>query len=301
MFDWEDGIVLTTEDFVSKKRLVYIENFIYSNAITLIYSAPKQGKTWLSYGIAKVISKHKDVKEVFYFDMDNPIEELKERGINESFTQLPKIKYIVKSKLKTTPLGQLKRIAQGAGARAYENYIFFLDTTKDFVNMYATAQAEEFMNYAKDIRDAGGTVIILHHATKSGSTISGDAVFINSPDTVYELKQLKKENNTLSYSLNATHARGKAMDITCKINTKTLELELDRGEFGGMSEEEILFVQSIIGALKENEDGINRSNLLESIGRRRDDKGSFKLLERFTNKFWIIKTVRNQKVFRVIE
>ena len=52
-FRFLKDVVLIPEDFNISDQKVFIEDFLYSNTITLIYSPPKQGKTWFGYGLAE--------------------------------------------------------------------------------------------------------------------------------------------------------------------------------------------------------------------------------------------------------
>ena len=57
MFNFLSGSTLVQDDFILEDRKAYIKDFLYSNSVTLIYSPPKQGKTWLGYGITTTVAK----------------------------------------------------------------------------------------------------------------------------------------------------------------------------------------------------------------------------------------------------
>ncbi len=285
-FNFLKGSTLDEKDFILDKQEAYIDDFLYSNSVTLIYSPPKQGKTWLGYGITTTLIKRDDVKGVIYVDMDNGLSSLKERAIDEKFINHPKIEYVSRAKIDCTPIEYLRRIVAEATIGNYKGYTFFLETTKDFVDTDSKSQSVEFMQLVMKIRDAGGTVIIMHHATKAGRTISGVQVFINSPDNVYEMTQKAREEDKLHFMLNVTHARTLVKDIGVTVNTQTLELTKLDEVYATMSEYEEEFVRKGKEALKKNPPGLGQTELLKYIGYEKTDKTARDTLEKFIDKFW---------------
>ncbi len=285
-FNFLKGSTLVDKDFELDKQKAYIEDFLYSNSVTLIYSPPKQGKTWFGYGIATTLVKRDDVNAVIYVDMDNGLSSLKERAIDNKLINHPKIEYVSRAKIDCNPMEYLKRIDQEATAGNYKDIIFVLETTKDFVDTDSKSQSEEFMKIIMRIRDAGATIIIMHHATKSGRTISGVQVFINSPDNVYEMIQKAREDDRLHFMVNVTHARTLVKDIGVTVNTQTLELTKLDEVYSTMSEYEEEFVRKGKDALKKNPAGLTKKDLLEALGYRKEDVTANDTLKKFDGKFW---------------
>ncbi|WP_294962286.1 helicase DnaB [Sulfurimonas sp.] len=272
-FNFLRGSTLNQKDFILDKQEAYIDDFLYSNSVTLIYSPPKQGKTWLGYGITMTLIKRDDVQGVIYVDMDNGLSSLKERAIDEKFINHPKIEYVSRAKIDCSSIEYLRKIVTEATIGNYKGYTFFLETTKDFVDTDSKSQA-------------GATIIIMHHATKAGRTISGVQVFINSPDNVYEMTQKAREENKLHFMLNVTHARTLVKDIGVTVNTQSLELTKLDEVYSTMSEYEEEFVRKGKEALKKNPDGLGQTELLKHIGYEKTDKTARDLLEKFNDKFW---------------
>jgi len=293
-FNFLKGSTLDKKDFILDKQEAYIDDFLYSNSVTLIYAPPKQGKTWLGYGLTTTLIKREDVKGVIYVDMDNGLSSLKERSIDEKFINHPKIEYVSRAKIDCTPIEYLRRIVAEATVGNYKGYTFFLETTKDFVDTDSKSQSVEFMQLVMKMRDAGATVVIMHHATKAGRTISGVQVFINSPDNVYEMTQKAREEEKLHFMLSVTHARTLVKDVGVTVNTQTLELTKLDEVYATMSEYEEEFVRKGKEALKKNPDGLNKSQLLEAIGYRRDDKTAQNTLDKFADKFFRFTKVKNR-------
>jgi len=285
-FNFLEGSTLGKKDFILDAQHAYINDFLYSNSVSLIYSPPKQGKTWLGYGITTTLIKREDVKGVIYVDMDNGLSSLKERDIDTKFINHPKIEYVSRAKIDCDPIEYLRRIAKEATVGNYKDYIFVLETTKDFVDTDSKSQSEEFMKLVMKMRDASATVIIMHHASKAGRTISGVQVFINSPDNVYEMTQKAREDDRLHFMLNVTHARTLVKDIGVTVNTQTLELTQLDETYATMSEYEEEFVRKGKEALKKNPTGLGQTELLKYIGYEKTDKTARDTLEKFIDKFW---------------
>jgi len=285
-FNFLKGSVLESKDFILDKQHAYIDDFLYSNSVTLIYSPPKQGKTWCGYGISTTLSNRDDVDSIIYVDMDNGLSSLKERSIDNKLINDPKIEYVSRAKIDCTPIEYLRRIDAEAVNGNYKDITFVFETTKDFVDTDSKSQSEEFMKIMMRIRDAGATVIIMHHATKAGRTISGVQVFINSPDNVYEMIQKAREDDKLHFMLNVTHARTLVKDIGVTVNTKTVQLTKLDEVYSTMSEYEEEFVRKGKEALKKNPTGLGQTELLKYIGYEKTDKTARDTLEKFIDKFW---------------
>jgi len=286
-FDWAKGKVLTPADFEIADKIAYIEGFIFSGAVTLIYSPPKMGKTWLGYGISKRIASHEEISEVHYLDMDNSVSTLKERNVHESLLGNAKIHYHTRGTIGCEPLEQLEAIALSATRDAYLGVLFFLDTTKDFVDTANASQAKLFMKHCTRLRDAGGTVIILHHSTKNKKQISGDHVFTNTPDNVYEMKQTGKMGNVINYQLKVTHARGLVADCRWSVDTQTLELMAYDAVASGLSEKDKQLAMLAIGVLENNPEGVSRSALIRGMGFKvTSDRTGVRIVEELTGKYW---------------
>ncbi|MGE4382284.1 MAG: helicase DnaB [Arcobacter sp.] len=285
-FEFLRDVVLTPEDFNIQDQKVFIEDFLYSNTVTVIYSPPKQGKTWLGYGLATTVAKDSSIEKVLYFDMDNSLNTLKDRAVNEILLPFPKIEYVSGSKLRCSPMEHLRQVAKEAVPGNFIGVVFFLETTKDYVDTDSKAQSEEFMKIVMKMRDAGATIIIMHHATKTGRTISGVQVFINSPDNVYELIQKARDDNNLHFMLNITHARNLVKDTGLSVNTRTLKLEKLDDVYSTMSEYEESFVRKAKASLEKATEGLSQTELLKATGHDKTDKTARDTLEKYVDKFW---------------
>lgn len=299
MFNFLHGSTLKKEDFILEDKKAYIKDFLYSGSVTLIYSPPKQGKTWLGYGITTTLAKREDVRAVIYVDMDNGLTSLQERAIDSKLINVPKVEYVSRAKLDCTPLEYLRKIDNEAFRSNYKDIVFILETTKDFVDTDSKSQSEEFMKIVMRMRDAGATVVIMHHATKTGRTISGVQVFINSPDNVYEMVQKAKEKDKLHFMLGVTHARTLVRDIGLTVSTKTLELEKLDEVYATMTEYEEKFVRSAKDVLEKNPTGLTKKELLNALGYEKNDTAGNETITKFDGKFWNCKQEKIGKPYNI--
>ena len=59
----------------------FIDSFLVSEAITMIYGKESQGKTFFLLGLVKKFEAMEDVKRIVYIDLDNPKTQLKKRNL----------------------------------------------------------------------------------------------------------------------------------------------------------------------------------------------------------------------------
>ncbi len=286
-FEWAKGRVLTQDDFNIADKEMLVKDFIYSMSVTLIYSPPKQGKTWLAYGVASKLARDERIKEVYYLDMDNSVSTLKERNVHETLMQNSTMNYLTRGTLGCEPMELLEQIASAALRDAYVGVVFFLDTTKDFVDTDNKSQSVQFMKYCVRLRDAGGTVIVLHHATKNKRQISGNTVFTSTPDNVYEMKQTGKLENVINYDLKVTHARGLVKDCRWSVDTTTLEFMEYDAVASGMGADDKKAVERGMATLREAKDGLSMTALVKGMGYKHgSDRNGKRLANELAGKYW---------------
>ncbi|RLC89876.1 MAG: hypothetical protein DRI37_02905, partial [Chloroflexi bacterium] len=207
-------------------------------------------------------------------------------NVHGSLLQDKKMHYHTRGTIGREPLEQLEAIASSATRDAYLGVLFFLDTTKDFVDTGNPSQAKTFMKYCTRLRDAGGTVIILHHTTKNKKQVSGDHVFTNTPDNVYEMKQTGKMNNIINYQLKVTHARGLVADCRWSVDTSTLELTEYDAVASGITKEDAKAVEAGCFVLKSAPEGLSMAKLVEGMGFDKNNRTGRRLVVELTDKYW---------------
>jgi archaellum biogenesis ATPase FlaH len=275
----------------------FIDHFLVSEAITMIYGRASQGKTFFFLGLVKMLSKREDVSEIVYVDLDNPKSQLKKRNLHVHFKDNKKITYIHKGDMTMDKHELLELFRNGAKEKGepYKDCIFIIDSTRDFFhNLYNDIEVRQFMQTMKDVRDAGGTVLLIHHSTKSGKVIDGSADFTKSSDNVYELKQKAKIGEVLHFTLRIEYDRDDIKHCGFSVNTQTLELEELDPDLSQMSEYEEEFVNEVKKVLEKNPKGLNKSQILEMLGYERTDVTARATLEKFIDKYWQSTKIKNQ-------
>jgi len=294
---------LGVHDLHEEETHFFIENFLVETAITMFYGKEKQGKSWLMYAITRMLCESDRIKKVFYIDQDNPKRQLKERGIDALIaTHKEKLKYMAKGSTPVQGIELAEALAKPARMDAYKGCVFIYDSTRDFVrNTDSDIQSKQFMDTVKEIREAGGTVILVHHATKSGKVIDGSSEFTKSADNVYEVVQRGKDGEWIQYTLPVYRDRDAIKDMTVSVNTITLELRIDGEQFQGIKKDDEPFIKDVVALLAKNPSGTNQSAILTTLGYRRDDKTRNKILSEYTDRFWRVEMVRKSKIFYIME
>ena len=284
MFSFEK-MALTTQDLDDEETVFYIPDFLVAQSITMIYGPASQGKTWFMLGLCKMLAPR--VKKIFYIDFDNPKRQLKERGVDWLIDEYPNIKYFSKGGLSLSATEFLQELSKNAIGQAYKDCIFVVDSTRDFVdNIHNDTQVKAFMQVSKNIRDAGGTVMLIHHATKNGKVIDGSSEFAKSADNVYEFRQKMRIGCELQWSLKVENDRDAIRDCGFCVNTKNLELKELDAVFSTMSDYDENFVAKALELLKRSEEGLGQTLLLKNIGYEKTDKTARETLDKYTDKFW---------------
>ena len=296
-FEWLQGISLNDDDFDIADKEALIEDFIFTQSLNLIYSPPKQGKTFLTWALSLKLVSLSTINTLFYLDMDNSLSTLKERTVDKVLVPHYKVEYITTAKLKEQPLDLLKEIAKGAKIEAYKGMVFIVDTAKDFIDISSHSRVVEFLGYCVKMRDAGATVIVLHHSNKNEKNISGDTAFLNTPDNIYKLRQSSKRGTILNFELTVTHARGLVKDVKYSVDTSTLQLSVYDAVASGLSDADMESVEKGLEALRKAEHGLSESALILGMGfKTRTDRSGKRLAHEMVGHYWDRKKI-NAKQF----
>ena len=285
-FAFAEGQALREEDLNEEKTEWLIPDLLVKNSITMWYSKPSQGKTWFSYAVAKkILCSTPPPHRLFYCDFDNGKRQLKERNVHKELLPHENFYYLHKGKVEATTEEFIARIDKECYGQHFKECVFVFDSTRDFVdNIHNDMQAKRFMQIMKNIREAGGTVILIHHTSKSGRVIDGSGEFTKSTDNAFELKQTGKTPGKLHYLLKVTNDRDSVKECAFTVNLKTLDLgELDP-VMATMTTEDKAAVQKIIDALKEKE--MSQTEVIAVLGHDRTHRPSRELLQKYTGVFW---------------
>jgi len=298
MFDL-DSLAVDISSLNENKTEYLIEEFLVKEAITMIYGAASQGKTWFMYALVRELIGKDSIKRVYYIDLDNPKRQLISRGVDKNLLIYESVKYITKGSLRVAPMALLSELKKSAFGREYEDVLFVFDSTRDFVDVKNDRAAKEFMEVMKALREAGATVLLIHHATKSGKFIEGSAEFSRAADNVYELRQKLKSGTNISYALKVENDRDPVKDKSFIVNTRNFELNEGDDSFAAIANEDEEFIKAVLEVLANS--AKSQTEILAALGKKRDDKSGRAKLERYAGEFWEVKMDGRKKVFSVKE
>lgn len=281
------NMTLTERDFNEKTKFI-VEDFIAEKMITLIYADGGNGKSLLTQSMANTFAM--EGKHVVYLDFDNPMSVLSERKIDQMVTLHDPnlLQYVQRSKCNHSPEALLHLLGDDACGNEYENYVFFIDSLRNFMNVKNDAQTLDMLTVLMNMREAGATIIALHHSNKDGKNYEGSNNIRNSVDNIYQLKKVASSTlkNTLDVVLHVRKDRANIKDIALRIDAKRLSLSLLDITSALMTEEVEEFAHEVKLALKEKGDGLNKTALLQAVGRKKDDKTARRWLDQFDGVFW---------------
>jgi archaellum biogenesis ATPase FlaH len=278
-----------SEKHFCEKLEFYIPDFLAKGLITMIYADGGQGKSYLSLCLANTLL-YKNTR-VVYLDFDNPLSVLRERGADKLIENNERLDYIQRSSLDISPLELLIKLSDAAISKIYNNCIFIIDSIRNFVDITNDGKVMQFMNMLMSIRDAGGTIVLLHHANKDGRNYQGSNNIRNSVDCMYFLKKHHSNAGEINISLTAIKERTGVKNVGFCLNLNELSLtELDIN-IAQMSDYEESFVSKAKQALVAK--ALNKTQLLSELGYEKDDKTAREVLDKFEGIFWNSKKEKN--------
>jgi len=274
---------LKSQDF-SEKTEFLIEGFLAKRMITLIYADGGNGKSWCNFAIAKHCAQIG--QRVIYLDFDNPLSVLIDRNVDKLLvSQHDNLSYIQRSKYPHTPQELLEQLNNQAVGQIFEGWVFLFDSLRNFVNVKNDHQSMETMTKIMNLREAGATVVILHHSNKDGRNYEGSNNIRNSVDNIYQLEKLDGENGEINMHLRVQKERSSIFDCAYRVDANTLSFTPLDIASATMSSEQEEFVEAVTEELKTY-GATNKTALLQAAGRKKDDKTARGWLDQFEGKYW---------------
>jgi len=246
---------LTFSQFMEKieKKKYYVKNMFASGTINMIFSPPKQMKSFVSYYLALCMATGKDFlgqktkkSNVCYFDWENPVSDVQNR-----------IKGICKGmKFNTKEINNLfffPRQTTLIKVDKYDSYVYdyikeellnfvkendikiiFFDTFRRLGNFdendsqtINTIKSELFDSL---IKETNICIIFLHHTSKEGKTYRGSVDIEGILDTSFKITKKEQEDNIL-LTIKCNARRNNEIDcIKSLVEIENNELEDEDGE-----------------------------------------------------------------------
>ncbi|MEW5682999.1 MAG: AAA family ATPase [Pseudomonadota bacterium] len=295
MFDFLLSQTLRHSDFEQQTEFL-IPGFLAKNMITLVYADGGMGKSWLAFAVAKLCSGW---QKVIYLDFDNPLNVLKDRGVQEKLISQRNIYYVQRSKSTMSAPEMLEALDAKASGNAYANTLVVVDSLRNFGDVMHDAKAMAIMDKFMNLREAGATILILSHANKDGKNYQGSNNIRNSVDNMYRLKKVDAANNEIAFVLTPTKERATIIECAFSVCTASLQLKGIDVEAARMSADELDFISRAKTAIAE-QPGINKKALLEQLGFEQDDKTARNKLDAGEGKHWQSSKVKGAYTYQLM-
>ncbi|MDX1536379.1 AAA family ATPase [Arsukibacterium sp.] len=295
MFDFLLTQTLRHGDF-EKQTEFLIPGFLAKSMITLVYADGGQGKSWLAFAVAKACS---GFQNVIYLDFDNPLNVLKDRGVQEKLISQRNIFYVQRSKTTMSAPEMLDELDARASGNTYANTLILVDSLRNFGDVMNNSQAMAIMDKFMNLREAGATILILSHANKDGKNYQGSNNIRNSVDNMYRLKKVDEAPGKIDFVLTPTKERASILECAFSVRVADFSLNGIDVEAARMSADELDFISRAQAAITE-QPGINKKALLELLGFEQDDKTARNKLDAGEGKHWQSSKVKGVYTYQLM-
>lgn len=164
--DLFDNFDLKAEKLKDLKFKYLFDNFIVKNEITMIAAKPSSGKSLTTLGICNMSLQKNEVDRVIYFDLDNSLTTLKNRGLDVLKNKWHnKFRYFHSSFANKNEIWQLIKQLQKIDL---SNCLIVFDSAKNFIDgdRDKNKDVSKLTDVFKRLRDNGATILFLHHTNK---------------------------------------------------------------------------------------------------------------------------------------
>ncbi len=273
-----------------------IEGFLIKQSLTMIFASAGQGKSFLVLALAIKLLDARRINRCIYLDMDNSTMALKARELDKIVESHPNLHYIHHSKIKNSAKNLLETLAKEANIdeKSLNDTLIIFDSIRDFLggrDMNSDRDVIPMMDNLKRLREAGATIIFLHHTSRSKeantSQYKGSSSFLDSVDVAYELKSEKTSPRHLEYQLMVHKDRIPVNNTSFSLETEPISLTLKDFTIESLAKNEKHIVVKVKKVLETQVKGINQSQLLTAIGSSSDDKTSRKVLDKHIGTHWL--------------
>jgi hypothetical protein len=284
LFDFLENMSLKKEHFEVKTEHL-IANFIPKRMVSIWYADGGSGKSYLAHGVVKHLLDT-TTNRVVYLDPDNSISVLKDRGIDHLLVdKYPNLTYLHRSSMTVQAEELLEEFGRRAVGSVYKDIVFVIDSLKDVLpDMQNDQKVAKTMQLLMNMREAGATVLVLHHTNKDGKNYQGSNQIRNSCDVMYRLYKKISCDGSINFLMKVQKERACVVDMGWSLDIKTLTITPLNKIISEMNERESDFVTNVTSALREKE--LSLTELLKAIGSSKDDKTARELLDKFDGVFY---------------
>jgi len=271
-----------------------VEKIIPEKAITLLFGRGGIGKTWLALQMGKAVAEGADFLNLetkkattIYIDFENPIAMLKERleilGTSPDF-------YIWHLSNKTSP-PKLDRKEWDLYKRLPKDSILIFDTLRASQGGDENSSQDMaiVMERLKMLREAGHTIILLHHTPKGNEAIyKGSTAILDLVDHALCLEKIKDEEDlSLDTGIFRLGTKEKTRFELCEVH---ISFDIKKG-FGitlDPQEEKCLELSELMQEMEEDGKDLIQKNILEKVKENLEWSKNkiLKLLKKGEDNYW---------------
>lgn len=294
---WLKDYRLTAGDLNEEVNYL-VEDFLVEQTITNIYAKAGHGKSFLALYLALQLLDEAKIDECYYIDLDNSKKALQSRGLDKIIVKYPMLNYIHRSKFKQAieVIATIKHQLENPELKDISRKLIVIDSIRDFLggkDMLKDKEVIPLMDDLKTLREAGATIIFLHHANKANG-VKGATAFIDSVDVAFQLKSIQLiKHQKIAYALEVKKDRIAVTNTGFELDTTTHTLTKGNYDVANLNDEEMELIGTFKEILQENPDGLNQKALLKEAGTTTDNRTHRRLLQRMDGIFW--KTYRGDK------
>ncbi len=282
------------KDDLSMEFEYLIPNFMVLQSIMMIFAKGGAGKSLFTLALVLYLLRKGRILSCIYMDMDNSTMALKNRNLDVIITEYPNLQYIHRSKADKPAKDLIAMLADDAKGNegVFNGLLIVIDSVRDFLggkDMNTDKDVAPLMEQLKIIRDAGATIIFLHHSKKNDdrNQYKGSSSFIDSIDVAYGLNKTESAQGMINFALTIEKDRIPVENTGFELDLESFELKSGNFVIASMDEDETEFVSDVKCVLDSCTNGIKQGKLLEAIGKSTDDKTSRNRLKKFDGTMWM--------------
>lgn len=285
-----------------------LDNFIVKNEITMVASKPSGGKSLTALGICTKFLNQSTDNKVVYFDLDNSISTLTNRKIYKIRNEFGSRFNIFSSCDYTTE--EANNILKRFASVDLKNILIVLDSIKNFIigDRDKNKDVSDFMKIVKSLRDAGATVIFLHHTNKPqkdmvGENYAGSSAFLEDATNAFILENNPDKQTFIFKTIKARNGdlKNKAFQFNLD-NHSLMEVDLF---WASENKNDIKIVDEIVEFLSNNKKAnyTQIKNYLINEGIVRDKNKIANILSNYCSVLWNKIKIKenNQSIYELIK
>lgn len=292
---------LTTNDLAFEPEWL-IEGLFAKESILFLFGDAGCGKSMVTMTMGLYLLSNGKIDRLIYLDGDNSRTALKMRKIDTLIKQISseKLLYIPSFKIDNELIKVLETEILESTNKCHS--LIILDSIRNFMlgkDVNYDKDAVEFMSLIQRLRNAGNSIIIMHHVNKQGQQKNSTS-FNDFCDTSYKVSSTKAINDDLEVTFtNKKDRLGSNSSITATISFVEYRLKIVKG---GVEDADKDIVGSIMKRLQQG--SANTTELFNFI--TEDYKGCNRnkvlaVIKKYIGCFWIYeKGTNNSTIYSLI-